>query len=261
MSVLHEHLTSLMLLSIVISLFLLFFLPRPPLLPVLLPTQIPSPMLQKLWKNPHQTQTLSSHHLLSMLSSRPRCPRTLAGCPVGHLAMKCSVGLFCRMLFFFFCSVDIFILSSLSIVMCAADIMHVNDSLWVVSVCERKCAQWCFQRRRELNRGAAPSGSVSFGQNILFHDICHIQRPGMLSHSKYFPSFLQACGLLVRPAECYFLFLFSSIQFLELSKYIDLHQFLILGIQSFCCTNTVLIFITSTVVKEATHKIVLPLWT
>ncbi len=86
-------LTFLTLLSTIISLFLpLFFFSSfsPPL-----STQILSPLLQKLWRNPFQTQTLSSHYLLSMLSTCPQRPRTLTACPLGHLSMKCLVGLFC----------------------------------------------------------------------------------------------------------------------------------------------------------------------
>lgn len=62
------------------------------------PTHVPSPLLQKLWRKPFQTQTLSSHYLF-MLSTLPPRRQTLAVCPQGHLAMKFWVGEFCCIFF------------------------------------------------------------------------------------------------------------------------------------------------------------------
>lgn len=100
------------------------------------------------------------------MSTCPRRPQTLAVCPLGHLAVKCSVGSSC------------FISSSISfscshVYFCSRDVKRLLRSFWLTICCwwfhpvilkRVNTSMSVFQSSRERNRGNAS------GQNIQPHD-------------------------------------------------------------------------------------------
>lgn len=179
-------------------------LPLPP--PPLCPTQTLSLLLQRPRRNPFQTQTLSSHFLLSMLlPTRPQRPRTLAACPLAHLGMTCLVGSFCRI----FCFARIPQISSVTRCRDTEEqVQYYETSIlaWQANLflpCNVLKRFWAVNRslnsRISLRNGEGEMPGVVSGRCSEHTVTCHVshihQSSGTLPNSKYlFPFTIRLCS-------------------------------------------------------------------